>query len=342
MGWNSGLCCSPMLLAAGSVWQSPLRRLLESLHGIDTPEPTQVWPAAASGMWGAVGTGTRDHSPTAAGVTAPAMPTQSPSETQVLGASSTATPRDPHHACSTWPPARPPTMGTVTKRPFAEVGAVSPEGSSTCTGGCDGASSPKKSDPRGSPPAPQQPLGEAQHPRAEVGRAPTIVVEELERLCQELGSVRQEVCGVRSHLAQLERGWARELAALTRGHRHLRRAIRHLQRQCWALETRSRLPHGAGDASAVTSLQSVLLPALAQPRLHGLLRFTNKPALLQAACGCPEPPRWAGAHLAIVPIACPHHCLARFVADRFAWRVLEPRCSTRCPAASHGQGSVGL
>ncbi|XP_065523118.1 protein KRBA1 isoform X2 [Lathamus discolor] len=233
-----------------------------------------------------------------AGVTAPAVPPQSPAETQALGASSTATRRDPHRAAGTRPPA---TMGTATKRPLPEVGAASPVGSSTCPRGCTRASSPKKSDPGGSPAAPWQPLGEAQRPRAAVGRA------HVSMAAEELGSVRRELRAMQSRQARLERGWVRGLPALTRGHRHRRRAARCLRSCCWVLDTRSRLPHGAGGASTISPLQTGLQPALAQPRLHGLLRFTDTAVLARAARTCPQPRSWAGAHLAIAPIACPHH-----------------------------------
>ncbi|XP_065523122.1 protein KRBA1 isoform X5 [Lathamus discolor] len=232
------------------------------------------------------------------GVTAPAVPPQSPAETQALGASSTATRRDPHRAAGTRPPA---TMGTATKRPLPEVGAASPVGSSTCPRGCTRASSPKKSDPGGSPAAPWQPLGEAQRPRAAVGRA------HVSMAAEELGSVRRELRAMQSRQARLERGWVRGLPALTRGHRHRRRAARCLRSCCWVLDTRSRLPHGAGGASTISPLQTGLQPALAQPRLHGLLRFTDTAVLARAARTCPQPRSWAGAHLAIAPIACPHH-----------------------------------
>ncbi|KAM9648494.1 uncharacterized protein ACIBXB_011374 isoform 2-T2 [Morphnus guianensis] len=255
----------------------------------------------------------------------------------------------------------------ATKRPFAEADAASPPGSGTRPGSCSGVSLPKKRCPGTSPPSPREAPGEAQDPWAEVVRVRAVLVEELERLCWDLGSVRREAQGMRSRLERLERGQAQKMAALARGHRRLRHAVRRLRHairrlegRCWALETRSRpnslrLPEEEEGADAVVFLQT-MLPAAplqiesarrlcgpatpARPLPFSLLRFTDKLALLRAAHRYPEPHSWAGAHLAIVPAACPPRCQDPLAAGRWAWRAAEPRCSTHCPAAGHGRGSV--
>ncbi|KAM7123857.1 uncharacterized protein J5F26_001709, partial [Ciconia maguari] len=296
------------------------------------------------------------------GALAPVVPPGSLAETRASRPRGTAAPGDARPAGSTRPPSRPPAKGTATKRPPAEAalaGAASPPGSGVCPGGCGTASSPKKRRPRGTSPALWEPPGEAQHPRAEVGRVCAVLAEKLERPCRDLRSVRREVWGVRSRLERLERGWAREMAALAHCRRRLRHAIRRLEARCRALETRSwrnslrllGLPEGAEGADAVAFLQTMLpavlgLPpapaplqiesarrlrgptAPARPLLFSLLRFADKLALLRAARGCPEPPSWAGARLAIVP-------------GHWAWRAVERPCGTRCPAAGRGRGSTG-
>lgn len=240
-----------------------------------------------------------------------------------------------------------------------------------CPGSCSGVSLPKKRCPGMSAPSPQEASSEAQDPWAEVDRVRAVLVEELERLCRDLGSVRREVRGVRSRLERLERGQERKMAALAHSHQRLHHAIRCLEGRCWALETRSRpnslqllqLPEGEEGANAVGFLQTMLpaamglLPApgplqtesacrlrgpatLARPQLFSLLRFTDKLALLRAAHRYPEPHSWAGTRLAIVPAACPPCCQHPLAAGRWAWRAAEPRCSTRCPAAGHSRGSV--
>ncbi|KAK4825687.1 hypothetical protein QYF61_001510 [Mycteria americana] len=239
----------------------------------------------------------------AGGALAPVVPPGSLAETRASGARGTAAPGDARPAGGTRPPSRPPAKGTATKRPPAE--------------------------------------------------------EELERPCRDLRSVRREVWGVRSRLERLERGWAREMAALAHCRRRLRRAIRRLEGRRRALETRSRrnslrllgLPEGAEGADAIAFLQTTLpavlgLPpapaplqiesarrprgptAPARPLLFSPLRFADKLALLRAARGCPEPPSWAGARLAVVP-------------GRRARRAVERPCGTRCPAAGRGRGSTG-
>ncbi|XP_074899247.1 uncharacterized protein LOC142038102 [Buteo buteo] len=370
-GWNGGLCHSPTLPAAGTVGQSPLQGLLDCLRDIATPKPIPAWPAAAGRRQGAAVPGTGGCSVSAAGVTAPAVPPRSPAKTRALGTRGTAVPGDARPAGSTRPPACPPAAGMVTKRPFAEAGAMSPPGSGMCPGSCSGVSLPKKGCPGMSPPSPREDPGEAQDPWAEVGRVRAVLAEELERPCRDLGSVRREVRGVRSRLERLERGQARKMAALARSHQRLRHAVRRLEGRCWALETRTRpnslrlpqLPEGEEGADAVGFLQTTLPAAMgllpapaplqtesarrlcgpatpARPLLFSLLRFTDKLALLRAAHRCPEPHSWAGTRLAIVPAACPPCCQDPLAAGRWAWRAAEPRCSARCPAAGHGRGSV--
>ncbi|KAM6102621.1 protein KRBA1 isoform 2-T2 [Theristicus caerulescens] len=281
------------------------------------------------------------------GALVPAVPPGSLAETRASGARGTAT----------RPPARPPAAGTATKRPSAEAGpagAASPPGSGVRPGSCGGVSSPKKRRGGGSPLAPREPPGEAQDPRVDMSRVCAVLAEELERLCRDLRSVRREVWGVRSRLEQLERDRAQEMAALARGRRRLRHAVRRLEGRCRALETRSRhnslgLPEGA--EGAVAFVQTVLpvvpglLPApaplqmestrrlrgpaaLARPLLFSLLRFADKLASLRAAHRHPEPPSWAGARLAIVPAACPPRRQAPLAAGHWAWRAVKPHCGT--------------
>lgn len=240
-----------------------------------------------------------------------------------------------------------------------------------CPGSCSGVSLPKKRCPGMSPPSPREAPAEAQDPWAEVDRVRAVLAEELEQLCRDLGSVRREVRGVRSRLERLERGQARKMAALAHSHQRLRHAIRRLEGRCWALETRSwpnslrlpQLPEGEAGADAVGFLQTMLPAAMgplpapgplqtesarrlcgpatpARPLIFSLLRFTDKLALLRAAHPYPEPHSWAGTRLAIIPAACPPCCRHPLAAGRWAWRAAEPRCSTRCPAAGHGRGSV--
>ncbi|XP_029863991.1 protein KRBA1 isoform X2 [Aquila chrysaetos chrysaetos] len=370
-GWDGGLCHSSMLPAAGSAGKSPLQGLLDCLRDIATPKPIPAWPAAAGRSRGAAVPGTGGCSVSAAGATAPAVPPRSPAKTRALGTHGTAVPGDTRPAGGSRPPACPPTAGMVTKRPFAEADAVSPPGSGMCPGSCSGVSLPKKRCHGMSPPSPRESPGEAQDPWAEVGRVRAVLVEELERLRRDLGSVRREARGVRSRLERLERGQAWKMAALARSHRRLRHAVRRLEGRCWALETRSRPnilrllqpPEGEEGADAVGILQTTLPAAMgllpapaplqiesarqlcgtatpARPLLFSLLRFTDKLALLRAAHRYPEPHSWAGTRLAIVPAACPPCCQDPLAAGRWAWRAAEPRCSTRCPAAGHGRGSV--
>ncbi|XP_075603086.1 protein KRBA1 isoform X2 [Balearica regulorum gibbericeps] len=369
-GWgrDSGLCRSPAPPSAGCVEQSPLRGLLNCLRDITTPKPIPAWPGAAGGPQGSAGLGTGGRSPSATGVMAPAMPPGTLAKTPALGLCGTAAPGDTHPAGSTRPPTHLLATGMATKRPSAEgpASATSPPGSGACPSGCSGESSPKKRRPLGRPLAPQEPPGEAQDPRMEVGRVCTILAEELERLCQDLRSVRREVWSVRS---RLEQGWARDMAALTHHHRCLRLTVQRLEGRCRVLETRSQhnslrplgLPEETEGADGVAFLQAMLPAALAltlapaplqiercsptapaQLLLFSLLRFTDKLVLLRTGRRCPKPPSWARACHAIVPTTCPPCCQAPFAAGRWAWRVIEPRCGTRCPTAGHGRGSVGV